>query len=80
MLRDFKYPDPKGSAQAIYYREARDSIGSYLDKGIPAEWLVRKGNLLTSLAQQGSSSTAARLHNNARTIADSLKTLQHRTK
>ncbi len=70
ILRDFKYPDPEGSAQAIYYREAKDFIGSYLEKGLPADWLAQKGNLLRSLAQQGSSSTAARLRHNARAIAD----------
>jgi hypothetical protein len=68
ILRDFKYPDPEGSAQAIYYRDARELIRSYHEKSLSPEWLSQKASLLLSLAVQGSKSTGARLRHNARAI------------
>jgi hypothetical protein len=68
ILRDFKYPDPEGSAQAIYYRDAREFIRAFHEKNRSPEWLADKAKLLLSLAIQGSNSTAARLRHNARAI------------
>ena len=68
-LKDFKYPDPEGSAQAIYYREARDFIRAFHEGSLPLEYLDQRATLLLSLAQQSSKNTANRLRNNARAIS-----------
>ncbi|SRR5229473_444543 len=70
VLKDFKYPDPEGSAQAMYYRDARELIRSFHQKNLAPEWLPEKAKLLLSLAAQGSNSTAARLRHNARAITE----------
>lgn len=70
ILRDYKYPDPEGSAQATYYREARDLIANYHRGSRPASWLLEKATTITSLAQASSGQTKTRLHNNARALRD----------
>jgi hypothetical protein len=67
-LRDFKYPDPEGSAQAIYYREARDFVRAFHERSLPLEWLRQRASLLSSLAGQSSKNAETRLRNNARAI------------
>ena len=67
-LRDYKYPDPEGSAQAIYYREARDSLSAFHERSLPVEWLRQRATLLISLAAQSSKSAETRLRNNARAL------------
>ena len=33
ILRDYKYPDPEGDAQGMYYQPARDAIRKYHQHG-----------------------------------------------
>lgn len=68
ILRDFKYPDPEGSAQAIYYREARDFISAYHKNSHPNQWLQEKADQLLYLGKQSSGQSKTRLTNNARGI------------
>src|SRR5260370_35573809 len=70
VLRNFKYPDPEGSVQAIYYREARDLIRSYHGKSLAPDWLSGKAKLLMTLAVQGSASAPARVRQNARAYTE----------
>lgn len=43
ILRDYKFPDPEGRAQAKYYREAGPLLRQYHRQGRPQEWLVARG-------------------------------------
>jgi hypothetical protein len=70
ILRDFKYPDPEGSAKAMYYREARDFIAAYHSKGHPRTWLADQADVLSSLAAASSGRTVTRLRHNARALRE----------
>ena len=43
VLRDYKYPDEEGTAQAAYYREACDIVAQYHRDGHDKLWLVTGG-------------------------------------
>lgn len=66
ILRDYKFRDPEGSAQAIYYREARDLIEAFHAKSHDLGWLMEKAGQLRALAEETSGLTKSRLVNNAR--------------
>jgi len=68
VLRDFKYPDPEGNAQAIYYRESRDFITAYHANSHSEQWLVERANDLANLARLATGRTVTRLEHNARAI------------
>lgn len=69
VLRDFKYPDPEGHAQATYYREARDYISEYHKKGYKPQWLIDKAKvLIENSALVPSRRTQIRYKNNARSL------------
>lgn len=68
VLRDFKYPDPEGFAQTIYYREARDFITAYHQNRQPIQWLFDRASQLDAIADQSSGQTTTRYKNNARAI------------
>lgn len=68
VLRDFKYPDPEGRAQATYYREARDFIFAYHKNGHPRQWLEEMGRNLGSMAALSSGQTQSRYRHNARAL------------
>ena len=65
---DFKYPDPAGNAQAMYYREARDWISAYHANKHPIGWLTQRANDLLKLASMAQGRTATRLRHNARAL------------
>lgn len=48
ILKDYKYPDPEGTAQAAYYRNARNAIQEFHMNGHDADWLVSKADALNS--------------------------------
>jgi hypothetical protein len=70
VLRDFKYPDPEGAAQAMYYREARDLIEAHHRNGYPSPWLQDRATTLTQLAQTMSGQSVVRLRHNARALRE----------
>jgi len=69
ILRDFKYPDPEGHAQAMYYREARDFIVAHHKSGHGAAWLHAQAGSLAGLAKLSAGQTRVRLAHNARALA-----------
>lgn len=70
ILRDYKYPDPEGLAQATYYREARDFIVAYHRNGQDASWLIERAMILDSFALQSTGQTKTRYKNNARALRE----------
>jgi len=68
ILRDFKYPDPEGSAQAVYYREARDFILAYHKHDHDLQWLLERSKNLTNMAMQAGGQTRVRCQHNARAL------------
>jgi hypothetical protein len=70
ILRDYKYPDEEGTAQAGYYREARDLIAKYHQKGHQPSWLREKANVLSETASALGGRVATRLRHNVRTLND----------
>ena len=70
VLRDFKFPDPEGAAQAMYYREARDLIEAHHRHGYASPWLQERAGALTQLAQTMSGPSVVRLRNNARALRE----------
>lgn len=70
ILSDFKNPDPEGSAQAVYYREARDFIRAYHKNGRDRDWLIEQAERIESLARMSTGQSRSRLLNNARALRD----------
>lgn len=68
ILRDFKYPQEEGYAQALYYREARDLIYARHEHDRPASWLMQQAGQLRSLAAATGGSSGTRLAHNARAV------------
>ena len=65
VLRDFKYPDPEGAAQAKYYREAGNCIVAYHQNSHDEDWLHRKADQLETRAGRQGGQSAIRLRHNA---------------
>ncbi len=70
ILRDFKYPNPEGTAQAAYYRDARNIISRYHENRHPSLWLVQKGASLVAESKRASGSRATRLGHNGRAVTE----------
>ncbi len=70
VLRDYKYPDPEGRAQATYYREARDLIVAYHTNRHQPDWLLKKAEELASVSRSASGQTKVRLGHNARALTE----------
>lgn len=68
ILRDFKYPEEEGYAQALYYREARDLIKAAHKHEDRASWLLHQANQLRNLAGATGGQSGIRLTHNARGI------------
>lgn len=66
VLRDYKFPDPEGTAQAKYYRDARKHIVALHQNGHDDAWLLQKADQLDALAGRHGGRSAVRLTNNAR--------------
>jgi len=69
ILRDYKYPNEEGQAQAIYYREARDCIRTYHLKKHPQRWLDDTADKLRDAASVVGGVSKTRLNHNARAVA-----------
>lgn len=70
ILKDYKYPDPEGKAQAIYYREAREFIVAYHLNQHPSNWLLEQSSILDSWASQSLGQTKTRLRYNANSLRE----------
>ena len=70
VIRDYKYPDPEGYAQAGYYRDARDLIASYRRKGCEPSWLHDQALKLDALAAQAGGRVKTRFKHNARILRE----------
>lgn len=75
VLRDFKYPDPEGAAQAKYYREARKTIVAYHQGDHDSGWLIRKADQLDLRGSHQGGRSEVRLRNNARGLRHYAKAL-----
>lgn len=70
ILRDYKYPDPEGMAQAMYYREARDLITTFHRLKHHPEWLQIRADELKALSTNASGTTKVRYQNNSRALTE----------
>lgn len=70
VLRDYKFPDEEGLAQATYYREARDRIVAYHRGKYQAAWLQTEASGLDVLAANSSGKSKPRLRNNASALRE----------
>lgn len=70
VLRDYKFPDEEGTAQAAYYREARDLVAEYHRQVHPAQWLRDKAAVLQSTAAALGGRVATRLRHNSRGLLE----------
>lgn len=69
VLRDYKYPDTEGQAQAAYYRDARNSIAKFHDQKFASTWLEdQAAALLAGSKSAAKPQVASRLKNNARAL------------
>lgn len=70
ILRDYKFPDEEGTAQAAYYREARDLVAEFHRHAHAAQWLREKAAVLQSTASALGGRVATRLRHNSRGLND----------
>jgi hypothetical protein len=70
VLRDYKFPNEEGTAQAAYYREARDLVAEYHRRGHSPDWLRDKATVLQTTAVQLGGRVATRLRHNARSLVE----------
>ena len=68
ILWDFKHPDPEGSAQARYYKEARDRIAAFHGHQHADGWLSQQAGTIASHALTSAPAAKVRLQNNARAL------------
>jgi hypothetical protein len=69
VLRDYKYPDPEGQAQAACYRDARSVICKFHDENRDLAWLVAQEAMVSGgVANAPKPQIATRLKSNARAI------------
>jgi len=73
VLRDFKYPDPEGHAQARYYREAKNYIVAYHKGNHDRIWLFTKSVMLKTKASQSRENVGIRYAHNARAVRQYLR-------
>jgi hypothetical protein len=66
VLRDYKFPDEEGTAQAAYYREARDLVAEFHRQTHAVLWLREKAAVLQSTAAALGGRVATRLRHNSR--------------
>jgi hypothetical protein len=73
VLRDFKFPQPEGRVQTLYYREARQAIRDYHGGGNDPALLVGAVDSLRAAADRSEGQTRARLEHNIRALKGYLK-------
>jgi len=70
ILRDYKFPDPEGAAQARYYRDTFRVIGDYHRYGHDAAWLETRASSLEVMARNATGAIRTRLNSNATAIRE----------
>jgi hypothetical protein len=70
VLRDFKFPDDEGTAQAAYYRDAREVVSEYHRSGHDRQWLRDSADALSGAAAVLGGRAATRLRHNARGLRE----------
>lgn len=70
VLRDYKFPDEEGTAQAAYYREARDLVAEFHRHRHAAHWLRDKAAVLQTTASALGGRVATRLRHNSHGLTD----------
>lgn len=73
VVRDYKYPDPSGRAQAAYYRDAVKAITEYHSEDRDQIWLKTRAAKLEKQALVAGGQRGSRLKNNARVLRDYAK-------
>ena len=68
ILRNYKYPDPEGNAQASYYREARNFIRTFHKDNHDQAWLINRSHNLDLKAANSKGWVKTRLKNNSRAV------------
>ena len=80
VLRDYKYPDPEGTAQAAYYRDAYNSIRDYHRNRQGIHWLLSQADDLDDRKQTAPTQQAQiRITHNAQAIRHYSTHFGHRT-
>jgi hypothetical protein len=70
VIRDYKYPQAEGLAQANYYRDAKECIREYHRGTRARTWLEGRSEALYGLAAAETGSRRTKIQNNARAIRD----------
>src|SRR4029077_2338328 len=73
ILRDFKFPQPEGFVQTIYYAEARQAIRNYHGEGNDPATLVGAVDSLRAEADRSEGHTRTRLEHNIRALESYLE-------
>lgn len=68
ILQDYKYLDPEGHVQIIYYKEARDAIKEYYANQHKLNWLYEQALLLKGMSAVYSGGRKTRYENNANAV------------
>lgn len=68
VLRDYKYPEPEGRAQATYYAEARTAIRSFVKGTIDGAELLRQARTLEARGSTKGGRGGKRLEHNGRAL------------
>lgn len=78
VLRNYKYPDPEGFAQARYYRESRERITAYHKNGHDERWLLSYASRLDTLAATATEGRRTKYRSNARALRGYAKYFGHK--
>jgi hypothetical protein len=73
VLRNFKFPDPEGGVQAVYYSEARLTIKEFHESGNNPSSIVSEVKKLTEKAYQANPKSRIRIEHNIRALRQYLK-------
>lgn len=73
ILHDFKFPQPEGHVQTVYYREARQAIHDYHNEGNNPATLIGAVDSLRARADRSQGQTQIRLEHNIRALESYLK-------
>lgn len=70
ILRDYKFPDPEGAAQARYYRDTFRVISDYHRYKHATTWMDARADALDVMAKNAGGPIRTRLHSNAAAIRE----------
>src|SRR5260370_24296512 len=73
VLKNFKFPDPEGGIQALYYSEARQTIEEFHESGNNPSSIVGEVKKLTEKAYQANPKSRIRIEHNIRALRQYLR-------